>query len=164
MRLTPNEIAHCIQRTSLPSTEWAVAVAVALAESGGETDALGINDKTTPKPSPLPPTWGSFDCGLWQINNYWHAEKMISRNWRDPYANAELAYLCWLEGKRSWQPWSTFTSRAHEKFLPHAATGLRYPFPVRHYTVPAAPVDLTALTTSLADLGETLQQIRTHFV
>jgi hypothetical protein len=56
---------------------------VALAESGGDTDALGVNDKGT-APTPPPVTWGSYDCGLWQVNNYWHGAKMVTLNWRDP--------------------------------------------------------------------------------
>lgn len=42
----------------------ATAVAVALAESGGKSDATNINaDK-----------WHSIDRGLWQINSHWHPE------------------------------------------------------------------------------------------
>jgi hypothetical protein len=76
VKLTPGEIAHCIASTKMPATEWPVAIAVALAESGGDTDALGVNDKGT-APTPAPVTWGSYDCGLWQVNNYWHGAKMV---------------------------------------------------------------------------------------
>jgi hypothetical protein len=77
VRLTPGEIAHCIASTKMPAAEWATAIAVALAESGGDTDALGVNDKGT-VPNPAPVTWGSYDCGLWQVNNYWHGAKMVA--------------------------------------------------------------------------------------
>lgn len=162
MLVTPNELAHAIAQTALPPAEHQVAIAVALAESAGETDALGVNDKGV-KPSPPPVTWGSYDCGLWQINSYWHGAKFAALNWRDPYDSAELAYRAWLEGHRTWGPWSTFNSGAHVKFLPHAATGLRYPIPVRAYpsaATPAAPVDLSGLVRQLTDLQAAVAALR----
>jgi hypothetical protein len=68
VKLTPGEIAHCIASTKMPPTEWTTAIAVALAESGGDTDALGVNDKGT-APTLPPVTWGSYDCGPWSTFN-----------------------------------------------------------------------------------------------
>jgi hypothetical protein len=167
VRLTPGEIAHCIASTKLPAAEWATAVAVALAESGGETDALGVNDKGA-VPNPAPVTWGSYDCGLWQVNNYWHAAKMVGLNWRDPYANAELAYRAWLEGKSTWRPWSTFNSGAHVRFMPHAAIGVAHPFPVRPFpsvavSVPAPVVNVTTQQVDLSGLEAQVAEVRSKF-
>jgi hypothetical protein len=167
VKLTPGEIAHCIASTKMPAAEWATAIAVALAESGGDTDALGVNDKGT-MPTPAPVTWGSYDCGLWQVNNYWHGAKMVALNWRDPYANAELAYRAWLEGKSTWRPWSTFNSGAHARFMPHAAIGLAHPFPVRPFpavavSVPAPVVNVTTQQVDLSGLEAQVAEVRSKF-
>lgn len=76
-----------------------IAAAVALAESGGNPNAIGHN------------TDGSVDRGLWQINSV-HG----SLSTTDITANAKAAISISNNGT-NWQPWTTFKSGAYLKFL-----------------------------------------------
>lgn len=76
-----------------------MAAAVALAESGGKSDATNSN------------TNGSTDRGLWQINSVHGGQSTF-----DPIANAKAAINISSNGK-NWSPWVTFTTGAYKKFL-----------------------------------------------
>lgn len=70
---------------------WIPAVAVAMAESGGNTDAV----------SP------SHDYGVWQINRIHFGDGIIdSSNWSDPITNAREAVKLSGDGT-NWAPWCT---------------------------------------------------------
>lgn len=163
MKLSTNEIAYVLINSGFPPSEWATAIAVAMAESRGETDAVGTNDVTA-RPTPVG-SWGSQDLGLWQINNYWHGAKLQKLDWRDPFSNAVLAHQVWLEAKNSWTAWSTYKDKLHEKFLPHATIGLKFPF-----SPPPGPqilrnvVELQGYTNrNLGQMMTPLEEIRSHF-
>ncbi len=84
------------------------AVAVALAESDGKTDAVNTNRD------------GSHDLGLFQINDKAHPE-VLNINWRDPSANITLAYT--IQKKDGWRPWDS--SRLRQiAFMPVASTAM----------------------------------------
>jgi hypothetical protein len=74
----------------------ALAAAVAMAESGGDPNAVG-DDGTS--------------LGLWQIHLPAHPE-FASENLFDPVTNARAA-LAISHGGATWQPWSTFNSGAY---------------------------------------------------
>lgn len=77
--------------------------AIALAESGGQTNSLNPNDNHG--------TQSSY--GLWQISTGTHKEP--DPNWADPVVNAKLAI-----GKLKSQgltAWGTFSSGAYKPFL-----------------------------------------------
>lgn len=77
--------------------------AIALAESGGQTDSLNPTDNGGRQSS----------YGLWQISTGTHAAP--SANWGDPVENARLA-----NGKLKSQglaAWGTYTSGAYKPFL-----------------------------------------------
>lgn len=76
-----------------------LAAAVALAESGGNPNAVGKN------------TNGTFDRGLWQINSIWGAKSTT-----DPLANAQAAVSI-SGGGTNWSPWVAYTTGAYQKFL-----------------------------------------------
>ena len=94
----------CAQQwPSTSSSVCATAVAVCLAESGGNCGAKYVN------------AGGSIDRGLWQINDYWHKEVTDS-----------CAYNCACNGKEayrisssgtSWTPWATYNSGAYKSHL-----------------------------------------------
>jgi len=156
VRLTPNEVAYCLARTAIPAAEVVVGVAVAFAESRGDTEALGYNET-----SGDPRASGSYDCGLWQVNNYWHGNKFAQYNWRDPFDNAEMAYLAWVEGKRTWNPWSTFKSGAYTKWMPAATIGVRNPRePIAFPELPDLSPHVRQFNVDLADLARVLREIR----
>jgi hypothetical protein len=76
-----------------------LAVAIALAESGGRAGAMNRNSD------------GSIDRGLWQINSTHGSLSTFS-----PLANAKAAYAI-SHGGHDWKPWTTFTSGAYKKYL-----------------------------------------------
>src|SRR3954466_12788434 len=98
MILCMNEIAWLAQKSSWPKADHQTLIAVAWAESKGNTEAIGTNPsyKDATKTSGWTDLSASQDLGLLQINNYWHAKnKMLAKglDWRDPADNIELARL-----------------------------------------------------------------------
>lgn len=75
-----------------------MAAAIAMAESGGNSNALNHN------------TNGSIDRGLWQINSS-HGQQSTT----DPLANARAAVAISGDGS-NWHPWSTYTNGAYKRF------------------------------------------------
>lgn len=101
-------IAQAAKNAGLPScrgiglSTW---VAVALAESGGNTTAHA--------------TVGEDSRGLWQINMRAHSSWVGSRNLYDPNVNAWAAKrVCDTQGIRAW---SAYTNGMHTKYLSRGA-------------------------------------------
>lgn len=88
-----------------------IAVAVSLAESGGDPTETNRNTDAA----------RSTDYGLWQINGHWHPEKLAGGDWRDPAANARMAKAVWDEAGGSWTPWTTYKNGAYLKHLQGSA-------------------------------------------
>lgn len=100
--------------------------AIALAESGGQTNSLNPNDNHG--------TQSSY--GLWQISTGTHTAP--SPNWADPVTNAKLAI-----GKLKSQglgAWGTYTSGAYKPFLKNG--------------VPASSVSTGTAATPTADASD----------
>ncbi len=110
-RLTPEQIAIVAQKAGFTGSNLVIAVAVALAESGGNANAHG--DVTI---------GGSF--GLWQVYCKAHPELIPPDNpdsvaWYDPYQNARWAYE--ISGKGvNWRPWSTYKHGTYQAFMDKA--------------------------------------------
>jgi hypothetical protein len=92
-----------------------IAVAVAMAESGGYPEASG---------DPL----CGVSLGLWQINVASHPEfKGNPDVLFDPLTNAKAAYKI-SNGGTSWGPWSTYTTKvASQSFRRYMPGGPLYP-------------------------------------
>lgn len=104
-RLTPAQIAQVARAAGFIGAGLVTAVAVALAESGGNPRAVHVNaDK-----------YRSRDRGLWQINDHWHPEVSDAAAF-DPASAAAAAYRI-SGGGRSWSAWSTYKSGAAAKQL-----------------------------------------------
>jgi hypothetical protein len=84
-------------------SELQVAVAVALAESGGDSQAVNSSSGAT---------------GLWQ--GYPGSEALL-----DPERNAQMAWTKYIGAGYSFSPWSAFNSRAYITKLPAAALAVR---------------------------------------
>jgi hypothetical protein len=84
------------------------AAAIAMAESGGNPDAVGDTSITPP--------YGSV--GLWQINVAAHPQ-YDPQSLHDPTTNAQAA-LAISSGGTTFTPWSTFNSGAYQQFVPAA--------------------------------------------
>jgi hypothetical protein len=103
MKLTPENIA-----VPAISAGWAkgskdlgIAIAVALAESGGETQQIsGPNHD------------GSHDYGLWQINDLAHPDLMKPGvDWSNQFINAQMAHTIWA--KSGWNAWSAYKNGSY---------------------------------------------------
>ena len=100
---SPEMIADLWKATG--GTNCAIAVAVALAESAGNSTAININQDP----------WHSIDRGLWQINNYWHSE-FTDACCFDATCNANAASFISLSGK-VWDEWVTYEKEMYKPFL-----------------------------------------------
>ena len=77
--LTRGQIANAARAAGFPESQIPMAVAVAMAESGGNPRATNNANRN-----------GSSDYGLWQINTV-HSSLLASGNKYDPADNAKMA-------------------------------------------------------------------------
>jgi hypothetical protein len=85
-------------------TDIATAVAIALAESGGDPTKRPRNSN------------GSYDHGLWQINSV-HRDILTRGNWQNPTDNARMAKAVYDDAK-GWTPWVVYKTQKYRLFLP----------------------------------------------
>lgn len=83
--------------------DLSVAVAIAMAESSDNAQALGD------------PNLG-ISVGLWQINLKAHPEYTQVELY-DPQTNANAAFAIYSAAGNSFSPWSTFNSGAYQQYL-----------------------------------------------
>lgn len=102
MALTPNQIAQLAYNAGFRGSALRMAVAVALAESGGNPNAYNPEDAAGT-------ARGSGSRGLWQIYGTAHpwANNDMAFN---PVFNAQAAYRVYKEAGNSFRPWSTFNN------------------------------------------------------
>ncbi|MEU4806075.1 type VII secretion target [Actinosynnema sp. NPDC023587] len=118
-RLSPEQIARHAHDAGFRGEDLTIAVAVALAESGGDPRAH----------NPRPP---DDSYGLWQINMLGalgparrrELGLASDRELFDPRENAKAANRISGDG-RSWTPWSTYTSGAYREHLDEARRGVK---------------------------------------
>jgi hypothetical protein len=112
-QLSDTEIAlHAYRagaRNKPGAQDLTLAVAIALAESGGDTAVTHKNSDSR----------GTTDLGVWQINNYWHRDLLAKYSWSDPGANALMMWIVKTQ-RGGWPQWSTFNSGSYFKFMPRA--------------------------------------------
>lgn len=102
-------IAGYAQNAGFTGADLVIAVAVALAESGG--NARAYNPETA---AGAPEGKGSY--GLWQIYLNAHPE-FTGWDLYDPQTNADAAYAVYSAAGNSFKPWSTFNSGAYQSHL-----------------------------------------------
>lgn len=115
-RLNADQILSYVRKAGVRDdmTTWSgensaqVAIAVALAESGGNTDAHNTN--------------GEDSRGLWQINVPYHPQWALT-NLYDPFTNARAMFQI-SDGGRSWGAWTTYTGGAYRSHLSEAGDAL----------------------------------------
>jgi hypothetical protein len=86
-----------------------LAVAVGLAESGGNPTIRGPNPPTPGCPA------GSTDRGAWQLNNCYHPD--VTDGCADNLACAAAATYRISAGGANWSEWTTYTSGAYQAQL-----------------------------------------------
>lgn len=105
MPLSIHNLIELCRSVGFTEAQIPMAVAIALAESGGDPLATNQAGNTPP----------STDRGLWQINSYWHNE--VSDHCAfDPVCCAREALR--ISGGANWSQWSTFGNGAYKQFLP----------------------------------------------
>lgn len=93
-----------------PDTDGPTFVAIALAESGGDTNAIGG-----------PNTNGTKDYGLWQINDV-HKQEFAAywSRWQDPTSNLAMAAALYQNRGGKFTDWSSYNYGRYAPFLPAA--------------------------------------------
>lgn len=110
-RLSAAGIAQLAANAGFQGNDLVTAVAVALAESGGNPGTVGDLNITP---------GGSI--GLWQINLKWHPE-YTAAELMDPQSNANAAYAIYRAAGSTFQPWSTFKNGMYTAYLDQAQAG-----------------------------------------
>jgi hypothetical protein len=110
--LSASQIAQYAANAGFTGANIAVAVAVALAESGGSPNALG-DVNISPGGS----------VGLWQINLAAHPE-LAGENLNDPQTNANAAFGVYTAAGNSFSPWTTYVDGTYNSFLAQAEAGV----------------------------------------
>src|SRR2546421_10624367 len=108
--ISPQKIAQYVFNAGFRGNVLTIAVAVSLAESGGNTTATNHN------------TNGTTDYGLWQINSV-HSQYSTALLFNPDY-NAKAAWDISSHGA-NWQPWTTYNTGAYQRYMSQAqaATG-----------------------------------------
>lgn len=104
--LSASDIRSFAANAGFEGDDLNTAVAVALAESSGNPNAVG-DLSITPGGS----------VGLWQINLRWHPE-YTKEQLQDPQTNANAAHAVFQDAGNSFTPWSTFKSGAYLAYMP----------------------------------------------
>jgi hypothetical protein len=120
VRLSDDAIATYAAQAGFRDFDLAVAVAIALAESGGDPRAVCVD------------TNGSRDEGLWQINS---VHGYASSCTFDPSCSAAVAYRLYVARGHAFGDWVTYSSDRFLTYLPRgaqaaAAVGGRTPGPL----------------------------------
>lgn len=110
MALSPQQIAQYAYRAGFRGADLVKAVAVALAESGGNPQAYNPETAAGTKP-------GSGSRGLWQIYGTAHPQYNNASVF-DPQANANAAYQVYREAGNRFTPWSTWNLGMASRIIP----------------------------------------------
>lgn len=101
VQLSGVQVARLAQSVGVPPDQLPTAVAIAWAESGLRTNAVGHNGPTPGCPN------GSRDRGLWQINDCYHPQVSDAQAF-DALGNAQAMFEI-SQGGRAWNAWVTYT-------------------------------------------------------
>ncbi len=118
MILAPEQIAKLAYKAGFRGNDLNTAVAVALAESGGNTAAYNPEAAAGTRP-------GSGSRGLWQIYGTVHPEYNNDSAF-DPVINAQAAFKVYREAGGRFTPWSTYNAgvRPSQNWAAQAGTGI----------------------------------------
>jgi hypothetical protein len=110
MKLTPEQIAQVAQQAGFNGDNLSIAVAIAIAESGGDPHAYNPEVKAA---GGTPVGLGSY--GLWQVYKKKHPE-FNGLDLNDPQTNANAAFSIFQQSG-GFRPWSTYNSGAYTSHL-----------------------------------------------
>ena len=106
--LTDNQRATWAKQAGFPADQIATAVAISIAENrSGKIDAIGGPNLVD----------GSYDYGMWQINDKAHPGlfERFPQWWS--VQNANMTKAVWDDAGGSWRPWTTFTSGTYSAYM-----------------------------------------------
>lgn len=120
--LTINQIAALALSVGLSGEAAAIATAIAMGESNGNTEARGDTTITNA-------TWGP-SIGLWQVRSI--NSQRGSGGERDELANTDpthnaKAMMSISGGGKNWRPWSVYTSGKYRAYLAQARLAVANP-------------------------------------
>ena len=116
--LKPIKCTKAGHRAGWRGMDLVLATAISLAESGCDPTATGTNPPTEGCPD------GSRDRGAWQINDCYHPG-VDDECAYDLQCNAHAAYQIYLDRSSTFQPWTTYNTRAFRFFLSEARNAVR---------------------------------------
>lgn len=102
-KLSVAQLKQLASNAGFSGGDLETAVAIALAESSGNPNAVG--DLTL-----------GTSVGLWQVNLRWHPE-YTHQALLDPQTNANAAYAIWDAAGSDFSPWSTYKTGAYLSHL-----------------------------------------------
>lgn len=108
VKLTAAQIANYAAAAGFAGQDLVTAVAIALAESGGDPAAMGD---------------AGASIGLWQIDTKYHPED-ANMDLTDPQTNAIDAFNIYTTAGESFTPWSTYKEGKYNAFLDVAQAGV----------------------------------------
>jgi hypothetical protein len=116
--MTPAQIATVARNAGWSGSDLTIAVAVALAESGGRPGVVN-----------------SIGCvGLWQVYQKVHP-KWTTEQLKDPQTNANAAHEIWLS--QGWRRgWTTYSHGTYQKYMGQATAGIGLLGPILNGVAP----------------------------
>ena len=113
--MTISEITAVAQNAGFEGQDLTTAVAIALAESGGNPNAHGDTGLGT----------GTGSFGLWQIYSDAHPEFGPDfTTLYDPQTNANAAYSVYSDAGFKFTPWTTFKTGSYAGFVDSVAANI----------------------------------------
>jgi hypothetical protein len=106
--LSDNSICDILKAAGFAGDGLITGIAVVLAESGGNTNAINTTGNTPP----------STDAGLWQINLFHHPD-VTKIQALDPVFATNYAYTLSKQGT-DFTPWSAFNAGTYKQFMNRA--------------------------------------------
>lgn len=108
-KLGAAEIAVYAAQAGFTGDDLANAIAVALAESGGDPNIQNPEKKWFALHPNIPYTGDNGSFGLWQVFSQVHPE-FVGQDLTDPQTNADAAFSVYQNAGMSFRPWSTYNT------------------------------------------------------
>lgn len=105
--LTDTQIAAAANAGGFSGLNQVIAVAVALAESSGNSTAIAREPN------------GTTSYGLWQINSI-HSDLLKANDWQNPNNNALMANAIFRQRGNTWLPWSVYNNQKYLLYMERA--------------------------------------------
>jgi hypothetical protein len=150
-KLNQNQIAGLARQAGLTGQAITIASAIAMAESGGDTNAINPGHAGDPE----------YSVGLWQVNIRAHPQ-YTKASMQDPVQNAQAMASISSMGT-NWNPWGAYTNRSYTAFMGSTVVPLDYSTTSTDTTA----VTRTNITTNpavLSDLGSGFKYVLAYTI